>query len=915
MKNHNNRTKQKPPRVSNITDKALVLINVESLYAFSGELKGSLSLESLNKKIDGGQFILVSSLVKPKNVVMYEGELPLSIIHFHKIESDELSQLIGKKLTTPTYIAKLNFPDLIKKSIIELWSGKFAVDFEKIGPIQFSIKKNIANELVSVGNPDNIKRNIDSVSLRPDLSGNVVLEVEGWALGQTSSSCSVSLFFDDLKMTSTLTKKMRQDVLEFYKVNIPITPGFVLEAKLPSPTPKNITILIKDDQDSVVLKFAFEKIPGASKYEKQEETIFRDLIENNYDTPWTDRHTFEIFKQSNNTTYNTQLSIIIPTNLSTDNIFDLVKSLRQANSKDEIIIIGHGVSLINKNKLIDISDRYIHVEGKFNWSKFNNKGASVAKHKQLLFLNDDVLPIALNWRQSLDKFITDKSEYGIIGARLLGKDLKIQHDGISLYGKFTNHINVGMQTLIGIDREFLEVDAVTGAFLLTNKNVFTKLNGFDESLKIIGNDLDFCLRAGSMGYQAIIPSNLIFFHAEGSSRSNLVDNDISESLDIRLPNSGRFRILDQDRAIDHGSEKISFYSRNIFNPKSVALIKIDHIGDFFSSLDAIKLLITSLQKAKFTLICSPEVALIAKKLNLFSDVIPVRVFNKISGDGLDFKNLPSAIKQKKFDLAIDYRKHDEVRSILHDIKASTKFCFSQNTAQDINNIIYFSGHNEAKGSNYLPSISNEYSSYTSFIIDYCRSFPEEIPMEAILTASSKVTNLKKRIAIFPQSGNSARQYPLSLFMQFAIFQKKINSNTDIIFYVPSDQIGAYISIDSIDLLRKNKINVEGLSDASKIADAVSKSDLIVTNNTGPMWIASSLSIPCIALFSSVVSKLHWLPKNVYQISRNTSCSPCYISAADQCHRNMFCLNSIDPSYINALVNYVFRNAASQQNVT
>ena len=883
----------------------LVIANLDNIYAYSGRLKNNIPLEGLNKENTSSKYILISSETSPKRLVIVEGELPLSLIDFEEIQNEDVVKLLGRKLSAPAYIAKLDFPELIERSIKELWTGQFSVEFAKENNINFNIKRNLADELGNKGNPENIKRNIDVVKLRTDVGGGLILDVEGWALSELGDTATVALYFDDEKVASTIGNKMRQDVLEFYKINIPITPGFILEAKVSNPPPKSVRILIRAKNDAVTFTFGFDKIPGASKYVVQEETIFKEFIEEEVDSKKQfNLSNFIGHKKSSNSNLSA-LSIIIPTNLSTNNIFDLVPKLRLANPNDEIIIIGHGVNSLNKSKLIAISDRYVHVEGRFNWSKFNNRGAAIAKNKNLIFLNDDVLPISPNWRESLDIAIAENPDAGVIGARLIGKDLKVQHDGISMYGKFTNHINVGQLILSYTNKRYYKVDAVTGAFLFTTKIIFNKLNGFDESLQIIGNDLDYCLRVGSFGKDAIIPTNLFFYHAEGSSRSNLADNNISDSLDSLLPTTGRFRNLDTDRPIDASGEKISLTYKKDLDPKNIAIVKVDHIGDFYSVIDSIKYIKNQFPNASVSLVCSPEVASIAKKIEIFTNIYPVRVFNKISGSGLELKNFPQALKQKKFDVTIDFRKHEDVRFIFENIKANNKFAFSKNTAATSEGTIYFSGHEEAKGVNYMPSISDEYMSFANFVTNCLKSYPIEIPLSEIKDCVNFTYSNPRRIAIFPQSGNNARLYPLSLYMQYAILQKKINPKSEIKFYVPSDQVGAYIGLDSIDVLKANKISVIGLNETASIIDAINSSDLVVTNNTGPMWMASNLHVPCIAVFSAVVSRTHWLPKGVYQISRLTNCSPCYVASADQCHRNMFCLNSIDPSYINLLTNFIF----------
>ena len=59
--------------------------------------------------------------------------------------------------------------------------------------------------------------------------------------------------------------------------------------------------------------------------------------------------------------------------------------------------------------------------------------------------------------------------------------------------------------------------AVTGACILTRKKIIDELNGFDAGLGIDFNDIDFCLRAGSLGYRIVYTPFCELFHFEQST--------------------------------------------------------------------------------------------------------------------------------------------------------------------------------------------------------------------------------------------------------------------------------------------------------------------------------------------------------------------------------------------------------------
>jgi O-antigen biosynthesis protein len=66
-----------------------------------------------------------------------------------------------------------------------------------------------------------------------------------------------------------------------------------------------------------------------------------------------------------------------------------------------------------------------------------------------------------------------------------------------------------------------EVTAVTGACCLIRRSIFDRVNGFDETLHVAFNDVDFCMRVGAAGFQNIYTPVAQLMHEEGASRGKL----------------------------------------------------------------------------------------------------------------------------------------------------------------------------------------------------------------------------------------------------------------------------------------------------------------------------------------------------------------------------------------------------------
>ena len=171
-------------------------------------------------------------------------------------------------------------------------------------------------------------------------------------------------------------------------------------------------------------------------------------------------------------------------------------------------------------------------EKPFNFSAINNFAATKAKGNYLLFLNNDTEVISENWLEAMLKEFKD-AKIGAVGAKLLYPNGKIQHVGVKMDPK---HGPVHTARMKAEDEvhfsESRECIAVTGACLLTPKDLFLQLGGFDEkNLPIAYNDIDYCFKVRKQGFKIICTPQAKLFHFESASRGL----DIKNSYKILRP--------------------------------------------------------------------------------------------------------------------------------------------------------------------------------------------------------------------------------------------------------------------------------------------------------------------------------------------------------------------------------------------
>jgi GT2 family glycosyltransferase len=159
--------------------------------------------------------------------------------------------------------------------------------------------------------------------------------------------------------------------------------------------------------------------------------------------------------------------------------------------------------------------------GAFNWSSVNNAAAAATSSDLLLFLNNDVEATSRGWLSALVEH-AQRPEVGAVGARLLFPDGKIQHAGVALgVNGIAWHLFSGLSpggAYFGWDRVLRPFSAVTGACMMTRREVFEELGGFDERLVVGLNDVDYCMRLADRGYRVLYTPLAELVHHESVSR-------------------------------------------------------------------------------------------------------------------------------------------------------------------------------------------------------------------------------------------------------------------------------------------------------------------------------------------------------------------------------------------------------------
>lgn len=236
-----------------------------------------------------------------------------------------------------------------------------------------------------------------------------------------------------------------------------------------------------------------------------------------------------------------KVSIVIPTKDHVDVLsrcVEAVLSNTTYSNYDVTLVENNSVEKRTFDYYRDIQEQYTNVSvitwpGKgFNYSAICNYGVANCDGELILFLNNDTEVITSQWLESMVGFFA-RPEVGIVGAKLLYRDGLVQHGGVwvsadhcGYFGELLPWNDGGYMEML---RYSMNCAAVTGACQMVRRDLFEKIGGLDESLAVVLNDVDLCLKANQEGYLVVFDPQSVLYHNEHTSRGR-DEQDVNKEL-------------------------------------------------------------------------------------------------------------------------------------------------------------------------------------------------------------------------------------------------------------------------------------------------------------------------------------------------------------------------------------------------
>ena len=200
----------------------------------------------------------------------------------------------------------------------------------------------------------------------------------------------------------------------------------------------------------------------------------------------------------------------------------------------EVIIINNSP----EQNINYLPEKYVNLKiienSNKGFSEGNNKGVKYASGEYLFFLNADTLICNDFLRSLTDEF--EEGRAGIIGLKLLNADMSLQLScwfentflnevsNKTLERKFSNNAKEVHSKFEEV-KDTKKVEWVTGAAIVMRREIFEKLNGFDEDYFLFYEDADICKRASKYAIPVYYFPKSEIIHLKGENVNNKFKSD------------------------------------------------------------------------------------------------------------------------------------------------------------------------------------------------------------------------------------------------------------------------------------------------------------------------------------------------------------------------------------------------------
>lgn len=335
--------------------------------------------------------------------------------------------------------------------------------------------------------------------------------------------------------------------------------------------------------------------------------------------------------------------------------------------------------------------------------------------------------------------------------------------------------------------------------------------------------------------------------------------------------------------------------------RRILLLKLDHIGDFFTSVRAMVMLREAWPQAHITLVCGPWNVSLAKQLGIFEDIRAYSFFTAKTGeeefdwDSKDWASRCDGIRELglgAFDLAIDLRHDADTRPILSRIESKLRAGFASpySSAPLTPPLDLFLLEVPAEHRDQMHAESRVVA-LAAMVVETLVP-PSAHPIRRLIKADVILPFEERPYVIFaPGAGSPNRTWDAENFT--ALMRKALETWKVGLVLIGSKgerEVNAAIAAHFSD---EDCVDMTGgaLTDLAAVIDGAV---LFVGNDTGSGHLSALLGTPTLCIYAGVSDPRVWQPvgPKVSIVHSQTPCSYCHINLRKDCRFDVRCLSEI-----------------------
>lgn len=562
----------------------------------------------------------------------------------------------------------------------------------------------------------------------------------------------------------------------------------------------------------------------------------------------------------------------------------------------------------------------IDSKGPFNYSRICNIGTAAASHAILLYLNDDVEAIHPAWLGILVAEVL-RPEVGVVGPQLLYPNGTVQHAGVFLvppiYSRHAfRHNDQNDPGYFGLALTQRNVTAMTGACLLTRRDVFDRVGGYEEAHDIINNDVDFCLKARRLGLLCVYTPHTSLIHHERATRQQAPD-DFDDALfeaEWRSTyargdpyHAPRLAIDQDDIAVSPEEVQVSGSGCPLFEREGISRILIlnfDSMAENIKAIPAVRQLKKVFSRARIVMLCSRETVQIWSMLTEIDEVMSLDILGATAGSPqmswLEREangDIRDRLEQSQFDLAIDFDRFAGSRPLLR--HAGARYTAGYDTESRFPWLDISINYDPSLFKATKPEIAAEpHRTLVAAIAAATEAQHDILILPARASEISLSSGLFERsvVAVHAGAPTRSRQWPAVHFaelMDWLIEEKGVN-----VALVGTDaDVSASNAVIEQTRNRDHVCSRVGVLQLDELAKFLSHCSLVIGNTDGACYMAAALGVPTVSVHSTTVDRREWAPVGPrgLGILRKTTRPPPNLSRAHDSPRGVVCVTELRPA--------------------